>query len=315
MSSPTIAIIIPWFGPWPQWVDLFFHSCLCNRTVDYYIYSDQELPLLAVGAENIHFEAMSYTDYCDMASLRLHVDFHPDRSYKLCDLKPFLGFIHQNAIQQYDFWAFGDMDLVWGDIRHFYTDEILSRHDILSTHSDRLSGHLTLIRNTKHYNTLVFKIHRWKELLTSPDNHALDEIYLTRTLYPLARLLWKAHKHIFLRFRFNDDWKAYNQFCRRINNVFLNKRILLQERSTTPWIDSDMLQKKWIYRNGHVFDAATGEELIYLHFLAMKTTWKRDYYHPSVDGATISFDGIAPLPEEIHTANNQASGRHQLGIN
>lgn len=299
----TIAIIIPYFGEWPAWNKLFFDSCGYNSTIDFHFFTDCPDPNLQYP--NLFFHHISFSDYCDLSSQRLNIDFHPSRAYKLCDLRPFYAIVHRETLEAggYDFWGYGDLDLVWGDIRRFYSDEILSHYDILSTHQDRLSGHLTLIRNTPNYNQTAYNIPQWKQLLTSAENHALDEIHLTLTLYPFAKLLWKAHKHIFFRFQFVNEWKAYNQFCCRINTVFLNKRILLQERNTTPWNDGDMPRKKWIYTNGHVFDTSTGEELIYLHFLAMKSMWTGDYYHPSEDGATISFYGIAPLPKEVHAAN------------
>lgn len=297
MNKTTIAIIIPWFGPWPTWMDLFIHSSQCNKTIDFILFSDQELPAYAQNIKNIHFEKIAFKDYCSLVSQSLDIEFHPANPYKLCDLKPYYGFIHHEIIKNYNFWGFGDLDLVWGDIRHFYTEQLLKKHDILSTHSDRLSGHLTFVRNIPYYNTLALRLPNWKELLTSPDNQAIDEIHLTLKIYPWAKLLWKIHKHIFLRFHFQDEWSAYNRFCRRVNRILLNKKILFVERNTSPWNDGDMPQKEWLYKNGHVYDTQTKEELIYLHFLSMKKQWVGNYYHPSSNGSVISFTGFQPYEE------------------
>lgn len=288
----TIAIVIPWFGTWPKWINLFIHSCQHNSSVDYFFFSDQEIPEKAKGIENIHFKKQEYNDYCNMVSSKLNIEFHPSNAYKLCDLKPFYGFLHYDDLQNFDFWGFGDLDLIWGDLRHFYTEDILAKKDIISTHSDRLSGHLTLVRNTDNYRKLGFNIPKWKDLLTAPENHAMDEIHLTKTIYPYAKLLWKIHKHIFLRFHFQDEWLAYNRFCKRFNKLFLNKRVLFVERNTTPWLDGDMPQKEWLYKEGRVIDIKNGEELIYLHFLTMKKQWTGDYYHPGRESSIITFKGI-----------------------
>lgn len=44
---------------------------------------------------------MTFQEYCDDVSRKLGIDFHPARSYKLCDLKPFLGVIHEDILEEY----------------------------------------------------------------------------------------------------------------------------------------------------------------------------------------------------------------------
>lgn len=288
---------MPYFGEWPIWIDLFFRSCRHNSTIDFLFFSDCEPPSSAIGAPNIQFHKTSFSDYCNRASKTLGIDFHPKRAYKLCDLKPFYGYIHQQELKGYDFWGFGDIDLVWGNIRGFYSDEILSKYDVLSTHADRLSGHLAVIRNNRHYITLPFKNKKWQELLSNESNVAFDEHYFTLLLHPAARLLWRIRKLVFLRFKFKNDWFAYNNFCLLANNILgLNRRhILFVEQETTPWAGGYQLEKKWQYQNGKITDLQTGKEVIYLHFLAMKTVWTGDYYHPSEHGAIFDFKGVCPL--------------------
>lgn len=261
------------------------------------IFTDNEPPKSVIGVPNILFHKISFLEYCNRVSATLDIDYHPSRAYKLCDLKPFYGYIHQQELLGYDFWGFGDMDLVWGNIRNFYTDEILYKYDVLSTHADRLSGHFAVIRNNEHYIKLSFKHNKWKELLTNECNVAFDEHQFTSLLYPAARLLWKIRKLVFLRFRFDNDWLAYNKFCLRANSLLgLNrKRILFVERETTPWASGYQLEKKWKYCDGEINDLQDGEERIYLHFYAMKKIWTGDYYNPSERGAIIDFDGIHPL--------------------
>ncbi len=278
----SIAIIVPYFGQWPQWAGLFFESCCQNATIDFFFFTDCEPP--ATSAPNLHFQRIGFADYCNFVSKRLGINFHPGNPYKLCDLKPYYGYIHQDELKNYDFYGFGDIDLVWGDIRKFYTDDILQKNDVLSTHADRLSGHLTLMRNTPRYTQLPLQIKKWKEKLTSPENHALDEIDLTRIIYPAAPLLWKIHRQIFFRFHFQDEWMAYNRFCDCVNRVALPRRIYFKEQYTTPWFTdteatdpSVMATYCWHYRDGKVFCKQTGAELPYLHFLSLKKYWKGDF--------------------------------------
>ena len=67
--------------------------------------------------------------------------------YKLCDFKPVYGEAFAEKLRNYDFWGFCDIDLIWGDIRKFITDEILENYDRILTH-----GHCSLFRNTQEVN-------------------------------------------------------------------------------------------------------------------------------------------------------------------
>lgn len=293
----SIAIIIPYFGKWPVWHELFYASCRHNSSIDFHLFTDLPIPSIAEESNNIFFHHISFSDYCSMSSDRLNIDFHPYNPYKLCDLRPFYGYIHQDILKDYGFWGYGDIDLVWGDIRHFYNDEILQRYDVLSTHADRLSGHLTLVRNTKRYLELPFMFPKWKELLSSPNNHAVDEITFTRKLYPMAQLMWKVHHHVFFRFRFQDEWKSYNKFCNCFNLMFKPTRIYLKEQYTTPWFteadacNPDIIKQwLWIYSNGHIIDQHTNNEMIYLHFLSLKKIWKDSFYNVNREATTVQID-------------------------
>ena len=74
-----------------------------------------------------------------------------DRPYKLCEYKQAYGLILQDYIKKYDFWGFGDLDLVYGDIRSFLTDDILEHKFLLGW------GHLTLIKNDEDAKTYFMK--------------------------------------------------------------------------------------------------------------------------------------------------------------
>lgn len=132
-----IAIIIPYFGEWPVWIDLYFFSCSKNEEIDWFFFTDCEIP--ATYSSNLHFIETSFYDYCQLASERLNIEFYPADPYKLCGLKPFYGYIHQDVIAEYDFWGFGDVDIIWGNIKKFYTDKMFEKYDVFSSHADRVS--------------------------------------------------------------------------------------------------------------------------------------------------------------------------------
>ena len=200
---PTIAILMPYFGKWPFWIELFIESCRKNPTIDWYFLSD--CGKLDCFPDNIKYQEISFQEYKDLASNRLSINFNPDSAYKICDIRPAFGFIHEDLIKGYDFWGFGDLDLVYGDLRTLYTAEHLSKYDLYSNHATRISGHLCLIRNTEKMRNIFRKIPDWKDKFSNQLHMAVDEkafsklfvkhknfpssiIKILRYIYPLSRI-------------------------------------------------------------------------------------------------------------------------------
>ena len=143
----SIGILIPYFGRFPDWAELFFETLKQNSTIDFIIFTDCETKNFQ--APNIIFHKTSFEDYVKLINSKLDFQVNPPNAYKLCDFRPLLGHIHSDIFKNYDFYGYTDIDLLFGDIRSFYTDEILSQYDVISTHEHRVSGQLALFRNNK----------------------------------------------------------------------------------------------------------------------------------------------------------------------
>lgn len=97
------------------------------------------------------------------------------KPYKLCDFRPAYGDIFSEYLEGYDFWGHCDVDLFWGDIRKFITDEVLERYDrIYST------GHCSLYRNKEEINLWYKSLpacgyQKWKEVFQNPASCCFDE--------------------------------------------------------------------------------------------------------------------------------------------
>lgn len=48
-----IAILIPYFGKWLEWINLYFYSCSWNNDIDWYFFTDCKVPQL--HCENLFF--------------------------------------------------------------------------------------------------------------------------------------------------------------------------------------------------------------------------------------------------------------------
>lgn len=142
-----IVIIFPYFGTLPPQYKMWRASALRNQTVDFMFFTDTDVE----PANNITVYKMQFGDFRQIAQKAFDFPIVLDRPYKLCEYKQAYGYILHNYIKNYDFWGFGDLDLVYGDIRAFLTDSILENKFLLGW------GHLTLIRNDEDANTYFMK--------------------------------------------------------------------------------------------------------------------------------------------------------------
>lgn len=151
-----IAVIIPYFGKFPNYFQLWLDSAGLNPTVDFIIFTDNADDY--VHAPNIRFIPFDLHRLKNLIEEKLHMSCCLSSAYKLCDFRPAYGLIFEDYIKDFDFWGYGDIDIVWGNIRAFITDNILRDYDKIQE-----MGHLTLMRNKPQFNHL-FK--DWKSPVT-----------------------------------------------------------------------------------------------------------------------------------------------------
>lgn len=274
MQQPSIVLLIPYFGKWPAWFEFFLISCQFNTSIQWIIYTDCPIP--ENSPDNVKYKQISFKDYKIMVSDKLGINFNPDNPYKLCDLKPALGFIHEDDIKSYDFWGFSDIDLVYGDLRQYYTAERLSKYDLYSTHSRRVSGHFCLIRNNKKMREAFKLMKNWQIRLADNTHHALDEgafsrIFIRHKNFP---------KYLFNFFSTLNPWRRNSEFIEAFSTP----------NAGVAWIDGSYnFPVLWQWRSGKLTNDLTGErEYPYFHFYG----WKKDAWVNSVS-ITKSFQNIS----------------------
>lgn len=118
-----------------------------NPTVDWYIITDNDDKY--DYPSNVHKVMMTFDEVHQRFNEALNMDVALSRPYKFCDLRPTFGYVFPEIIEGYDFWGWCDVDLIWGDIRHFFTDALLDRYDRIS-----YWGHCSLCRNNELMNNL-----------------------------------------------------------------------------------------------------------------------------------------------------------------
>lgn len=168
----SILIIIPYFGKLPDTFPFWYHSARNNHDVHFLFITDCDVE----EGDNFKVLKMSFAELKERFDKALDMEVSLPSPYKLCDFKPVHGYVFAEEARGYDFWGFGDIDVVYGKIRHFFTDEILSRYDMLNGW-----GHLTLYRNNEFCNTFFMKRHgdfmTYTEAFTRPEYSCFDEYY------------------------------------------------------------------------------------------------------------------------------------------
>lgn len=173
----SIVFIIPYFGKFPNYFKLWLESCRYNSTIDFLIFTNDktyfEFPA------NVKVNYISFDDLKKLIQSKYDFEIVLPKAYKLCDFKPAYGEIFQDYIKEYDYWGYCDIDLIWGDIRKFITDDILTKNKRILTH-----GHCTVIENSKavnaYYRTLpTFNYVTFKRAFTTPMSKFFDEWNIT----------------------------------------------------------------------------------------------------------------------------------------
>lgn len=169
----SICYVVPYFGKLPDSFSLWLMSCRHNPSVNWILFTDDKTEY--DYPENVRVY------YCTFDRIRERIQSHfdfpivLDRGWKLCDYKIAYGEIFAKELEGYDFWGNCDVDLMWGDIRKFYTDELLEKYDKIG-----FLAHSTLYRNTPEVNL------RYREIVegemdyitafSEAAGHAFDEV-------------------------------------------------------------------------------------------------------------------------------------------
>lgn len=290
MQSTRIAIIVPWFGPLPAYFEIFARSVKANPILSYHLWTDHPRFDLSKEIENLYFHETSFENYCSFISSKLGITFRPAHPYKLCDVKPWLPFLHRDDLKNYEFVGFGDIDLILGDMQG-HLEPFINKVDFVSGSGSMVAGHFFFMRNTNSNHQLAFRIKNWEHFLTSQRGYGIDEGAFCDVICPqlgIARRIW--HR-IASRGSYSRKWHILNVLT-SIAQVFIPSRVHFREmHSTDTGIAPSVLNQKytdteWIYNGKTVVGKNNKISFPYLHFLYIKAkkgmqvdcVWSDDFY-------------------------------------
>lgn len=168
-----IALLIPYYGEFPWYFHLFLETCSYNKDVDFKIFTDTiinfDIP------KNVSVIRISFEELKVLIQEKLDMTISMERPYKLCDFRPAFGKIFEDYLLKYDFWGHCDIDVLFGRIRAFLTDELLNKYDTISVRKEFTTGFFSLYRNTEHINMLFKESADYHYVFSSKKNFCFDE--------------------------------------------------------------------------------------------------------------------------------------------
>lgn len=153
---PKTAVIIPYFGKFPNYFNLWAESVKYNPEIDVFLFTDNkcncDLP------SNIHLINTTFDDLKKDIQKNFDFSIKLDAPYKLCDYRPVYGLIFQNYIKEYSYWGYGDIDTIWGNMDYIIKKELDGYDKLLDL------GHFTLYKNSDKMN------HLWQQKIPNSWN-------------------------------------------------------------------------------------------------------------------------------------------------
>lgn len=208
----TINIIIPYFGDFPNYFPFFLESCKYNPTINWTIITDNSNEYSY--PTNVKVITESFDEIRKKIQNCFGFKISLEAPYKLCDYRPAFATIFPEIVKGYDFWGYGDVDLIYGNLRRYLTDEVLNNDKIF------VLGHFSLIRNIAE-NNLVFtddycgeKL--YKNVFTSPSSFNFDEQFRDRP--NINNLFEIREKSIYKRKHMADIYTKSSDFRLDLGN-------------------------------------------------------------------------------------------------
>jgi hypothetical protein len=165
-------LILPYFGSYGPWFPLYLHSLANQQTLDLLLVSDSKPPALPPNARRVE---MTFDQLRERAAARLGTPVRLQRMRNICDLRPAYGLVFEEFIDGYGYWAFGDEDVLYGDLDRMLAPALDGAADLVIPGTTGKSGHLTVLKNDPRTNALAMNDPAYKDVLVSIEHWAYDE--------------------------------------------------------------------------------------------------------------------------------------------
>lgn len=250
-----IVFIIPYFGKFNNYFNLFLRSCGKNKGLcDWLIFTNDKSSY--AYPDNVKVKYISWVKM--QQYIQSKFDFHIvlDRPYKLCDYKPAYGYIFEEYINDYEYWGHCDTDLIWGDFNHFWKPEIYSGYKKIFN-----LGHCTIYHNDSINNRMFLKSlngkERYKEVYTFRDNCSFDEEYNKS-----INNIYYAYNIPIFENSFAANLYTKTSDFRLVEMNESHDRYMVEKKEKNFFLWNNGSLKRYIYASGRIIE----KEFLYIHF-------------------------------------------------
>lgn len=249
-----IALVIPYFGKFNNQFELFLKSCSKNPTIMWFIFTDDKYQY--DYPPNVIVNYMSFSELKNKIQSFYDFDISLSTPYDLCDFKVAYGEIFKEYLKEYDFWGYCDIDVIFGNVRKFITDDILETFDKIL-----IRGHFTLFRNTKYINSLyrsdIDGEVRYKSVFSESGTHHFDE-GLPNQVKGINRIFNDQKIEIYDQYIFADI--AVNRYAFiQADNINDDEERAKSKHSVFAW-ENGSLYRYYLENN-----SIQNEEFMYIH--------------------------------------------------
>lgn len=158
--------ITPWFGPMPEWMDLYWENANRLKSLGYDWLLDTDIEGFKKRVKD-----------------KLNIDSNVQEGTGMVhNYRPLFGVLYADELKGYDFWGHTDFDCVYGNVDRFIPDRLLSFLDVHSNHHNYICGPWTLYRNVSVVNELFREVPSWDGLILDTRSNGWAEKEYTQVL-------------------------------------------------------------------------------------------------------------------------------------
>ena len=172
-NKNKIAVIVPYFGEFNNYFQLWLNSCRYNDKIDWILFTDDKQRFDYPSNVTVYYK--KFHEIVELIQSIYSFKISLNNPYKLCDYKVAYGEIFREYLIGYEFWGYCDTDLIFGNINRFVTEFHLKKYNKLF-----IGGHFSLYRNIEEVNSFYRQFHgpsfyNYTNVFTSDDSFAYDE--------------------------------------------------------------------------------------------------------------------------------------------
>ena len=260
-----VVFIIPYFGKFNNYFQFFLNSCGRNKEYNWIIFTDDIRKFSY--PENVK---VVYTTFDEIKSRIVKkisdIQIKIESPYKLCDYKPLYGYLFEEYIQDYEYWGFCDLDLIFGNLNNFLDFNELKNFDKIG-----VLGHFTLFKNTKENRELFLSTERYKEVFSSEKSYKFDEEFGEDLGVSINNIFLDKGKKINDLDCFADIYVKSSNF-KLIHYNIQNKNYVIEKKDKSFFVWDNGILIKYVYKN----KKWNKKEYMYIHLQKRKMKIKNE---------------------------------------